>query len=198
MNPEKYDFDTIYKEYFPTIRKYLDMMVGEFQAEDLAQEIFSKVHKGLPNFRGDASLSTWIYRIATNTAIDRSRTRGFKNDNNTDLIENSSALNSADAGIGIMEKPPEQKVIKEEMNTCIEEFVERLPYEYKVVLILSKYENLKNREIADVLNISLDTVKIRLHRAKIKLKKELDAGCDFYHDKNNILSCDRKQDNSGS
>ncbi len=190
-----HEFDTIYQEYFPKIRQYLVKMVGEFQAEDVAQETFNKVHKGLPKFEGKSSLSTWIYRIATNTAIDRTRSRGFKNDKSTDSVEDKPGL-TPQAGTGIMEKPPEQKVIKEEMNECIEEFVERLPYDYKVVLILSEYEHLKNKEIAEILKISLETVKIRLHRAKAKLKKELDAGCDFYHDENNILSCDRKQDPS--
>lgn len=195
MRPESRDFDEIYKAFFPGIRQYLAKMVGEFQAEDLAQEVFNKVHKGLPGFKGDSGLSTWIYRIATHAAIDRSRTRGFKNEKATAPMEESPAQPSRDPGSGIMEKPPEQQVIKEEMNACIEEFVERLPYDYKAVLILSQYEQLKNREIADILNLSLETVKIRLHRARTRLKKELDAGCEFYHDENNILSCDRKQKN---
>jgi len=55
-------------------------MVGQFQAEDLTQEVFNKIHKGLPDYKGKSSLSTWIYRIATNTAIDKTRTQSFKND----------------------------------------------------------------------------------------------------------------------
>ena len=53
-------------------------------------------------------------------------------------------------------------------------------------------KDLKNQEIADILGISLDTAKIRLHRARIRLKAEFEAGCDFYHDKDGKLACDRK------
>lgn len=193
MNSETYKFDVIYREYSPKIRQYLVKMVGEFQAEDLTQEVFDKIHKGLPKFKKESSLATWIYRIATNVAIDRSRTREFKNKKAAVPIKDRPALQAT--GTGIMEKPPDQAVIKEEMNACIEEFVEQLPYDYKVVLILSEYEHLKNKEIADILNISLETAKIRLHRARAKLKKKLDAGCYFYRDENNILSCDRKNGN---
>ncbi len=187
------NFEIIYKDYFPRIHKYLVQLVGQFQAEDLTQEVFNKIHKGLPKFKGESKLSTWIYRIATNTAIDKTRTKSFKTELKTSPAEDKIDKPDQNGGAFILAKPPEQEIIKEEMNQCIEEFIERLPYNYKTVLILSEYEHLKNKEIAQILNISLDTVKIRLHRAKAKLKKELDAGCDFYHDENSILSCDRKQ-----
>ncbi|NIM17736.1 MAG: hypothetical protein GTO45_37690 [Candidatus Aminicenantes bacterium] len=54
-------------------------------------------------------------------------------------------------------------------------------------------EDLKNKEIAEILGISLDTVKIRLHRAREKLKKKLEQGCTFYHNEENVLSCDLKE-----
>ena len=68
------------------------------------------------------------------------------------------------------------------MNACIREFIERLPPNYKMVMVLSELEGFKNDEIAEILGLSLDTVKIRLHRAREKLRKELEAGCSFYRD----------------
>ena len=69
---------------------------------------------------------------------------------------------------------------------------ENLSIDYRTFIILSEMKDLKNQEIADILGISLGTAKIRLHRARIRLKAEFEAGCDFYHDEDGKLACDRK------
>lgn len=97
---EEVDFTEVYKEFQLKIFHYLSRLAGHHEAEDLAQEVFNKVSRGLEGF--------------------------------------------------------------------------------------------KNREIADILHVSLDTVKIRLHRARARLKNELGDGCDFYHNEQDILACDRK------
>jgi RNA polymerase sigma-70 factor (ECF subfamily) len=79
------------------------------------------------------------------------------------------------------------------MSECVREFIDKLPSDYKTVILLSELEGFKNREVADILQVSLDTVKIRLHRARAMLKKELNDGCTFYNSDQNILACDRKQ-----
>jgi RNA polymerase sigma-70 factor (ECF subfamily) len=78
------------------------------------------------------------------------------------------------------------------MSGCVREFIDKLPSDYKTVILLSELEGFKNTEIADVLQISLDTIKIRLHRARAKLKAVLNDGCDFYHNEQNFLACYRK------
>ena len=78
------------------------------------------------------------------------------------------------------------------MNACIREFIERLPENYKTVVVLSELEGFKNGEIAAILGISLDAVKIRLHRAREKLRKTLQTGCSFYRNADDELACDRK------
>ena len=87
----------------------------------------------------------------------------------------------------------ERKAIRDEMTECIREYVDKLPTDYRTVIILSEIKDLKNREIADILGISLDAVKIRLHRARVQLKTEFEAGCDFYNDEEGNLACDRKK-----
>ena len=79
------------------------------------------------------------------------------------------------------------------MSDCIREFVNRLPPDYRTIIILNELKGFTNQEIADILQISLDSAKIRLHRARAKLKKELEDGCDFYLDNDSELACDRKQ-----
>ena len=66
------------------------------------------------------------------------------------------------------------------MNECIRDFIEKLPEAYRTVLVLGELEGLRNKEIAEILGVTLDTVKIRLHRAREKLKEELVAHCDSY------------------
>ena len=71
------------------------------------------------------------------------------------------------------------------MNDCIQGFIEKLSEDYRIVLILNEFEGLRNREIAEILGISLSTVKIRLHRARERLKNELMENCDSYWVENN-------------
>jgi RNA polymerase sigma-70 factor (ECF subfamily) len=72
------DFQAIYAEFQPRILRYVTNMVGDTDAEDLTQEIFIKVSQALPSFHGDSSLSTWLYRIATNAALDRLRSPAYQ------------------------------------------------------------------------------------------------------------------------
>ncbi|CAB5139826.1 hypothetical protein D3OALGA1CA_3799 [Olavius algarvensis associated proteobacterium Delta 3] len=79
------------------------------------------------------------------------------------------------------------------MSECVIEFVDKLPPGYRTVIVLSELEGMSNKDISEILGISLNNVKIRLHRARAKLKTELNEGCDFYHNDQNTLACDRKQ-----
>ena len=65
------DFNEVYEEFHPKILHYLSRLTNPHEAEDIAQEVFEKVNRSLRNFKGESKLSTWLYRIATNTAIDR-------------------------------------------------------------------------------------------------------------------------------
>jgi RNA polymerase sigma-70 factor (ECF subfamily) len=89
----------------------------------------------------------------------------------------------------------EQDTIRNEMNTCIREFIQRLPESYSAVLVLSELEGYSNKEIAGILDISLEAVKIRLHRARVRLKVELSQGCQFSHNRDNVLECQRREKN---
>ena len=189
---ENPDFKKIYQEFQPKIVQYLSRLVGNQEAADVAQEVFAKVSRGLETFKGQSKLSTWIYRVATNTAIDKLRSASFKRAvESTSLTDESTVEESNDA---FVPKDPsiDRKVIRKEMSQCVREYIDRLSPDYRTVLVLSELEGFKNREIAAILEISLENVKVRLHRAKASLKKELDDGCDFYHTEDGTLACDRK------
>ena len=190
MEDSQKDFTTIYTEYYPKIVGYLTRLVGELEAEDAAQEVFVKIDRSLESFRGDSSLSTWIYRIATNTAMDHLRRPSSKRSS----LATEDKDFSSDEDAGPVDNKPllDTLLIRKDMNDCIRGVVESLPADYSTVLVLSEFEGLTNSEIAEVIGISLDTAKIRLHRARTKLRKALELKCNFYRDDRNELSCDSK------
>ncbi len=186
-------FETIFDTYHSKILRYLSRIVGPVDAEDLAQEVFDKINRGLSRFHGRSSLSTWIYRIATNTAIDRSRSAAYKYERCHDTLQDQVAAESS-APQAVEDAPlTEQMVIRKEMSDCVNEFIDNLPPDYRTVIVLSELEGFANKEIAQILGISVDNVKIRLHRARASLRRALQEGCDFYYTEGNTLACDRKQ-----
>jgi RNA polymerase sigma-70 factor (ECF subfamily) len=199
MKSDELEFQQIFNEYQPRILQFLTRLTGKYEAEDLSQEVFIKVEGGLKNFRGESKLSTWIYRNATNTAIDRMRKPSFKYKANKGISteseqENDPAIEDQDQFSGEKVESTDQQYVRKEMNSCIRNYIEKLPDNYRTVLILSELEGLKNNEIAEILNLSLDTVKIRLHRARAQLRKILESNCSFYRNEMNELSCDLKDE----
>ncbi len=192
MQHEK-KFKAIYKTYFPKIHSYLIKLIGPYHAEDVAQEVFDKANKNLSALKDPSKVSNWLYRIATNTAVDKSRTLSYKFMDKNKNEDHSTTLHDHNVWTGGEKTSIDQKLIKEQMRSCVHEFIDRLPDDYRTVLILKDYENKSNEEVAKILNITISTAKIRYHRAKQSLKKELDSGCDFFFDDENRLQCDRKQ-----
>ena len=185
------DTDELYQAFFPDVLRYLKRFITDAQAEELAQEVFIKANKGLDAFSGEASEKTWVYRIATNTLRDFLRSKSHRYENITKHISEQE-----------LEKCPcesnkevstEQAIMRKEMNDCIMEYILRLPDNYSTVLVLSDIEGHSNPEIADILKLSLDTVKIRLHRARVRLKKELSEDCILTYNSNNELECERRE-----
>lgn len=185
MKQTDLDFDWIYQTYRPAIYRYLTRLVGNQNAEDITQEVFSKISRSLHQFRGDSGVSAWIYRIATNSAMDSIRASGcttvsFDEADASGWIDGESSSNI------------ESDAIRREMAGCIRETVAELPVGYRAVVVLSELGELSNAEIAEVLGLTVDNVKIRLHRGRTILRKALEAKCTFYRDEQNRLACDRK------
>jgi RNA polymerase sigma-70 factor (ECF subfamily) len=179
-------FDEIYETYRPRIVRYLARLTGEAEAEDLAQEAFVKVSRSMDEFRGDSQVLTWIYRIATNVALDRLRKSSLR------IIETVEDVDTIS-----LPGPPrpgtvEQQAIREEMSTCVRGVVDRLPGTYRTAILLGDIEGFKDAEIADIMGLSLGAAKITLHRARVALRRELSECCIFYRNDENELSCDLK------
>ena len=195
-NGEALSFSSVYDEFYNKIHYYLKRLVGEFEAEEVTQIVFEKISRNLSSFKGDSKLSTWIYRVATNTALDRLKSQSFKYSFAGPLAPLPINLTEAEKNVSSASRTvrsPDKKAIQNEMSECVREFVDRLPPDYQTIIVLKDFEGLTNKEIAEVLEISLDSAKIRLHRARKQLKERLAAGCDFYIDERSVLACDRKQ-----
>jgi RNA polymerase sigma-70 factor (ECF subfamily) len=180
------DIDSIYREFQPKIYRYLCRLTNQTDASDLTQEVFLKVSRALDAFRGESSLATWIYRIATNTAYDHARSTPLKQRRLEILFDDAdSSYDLPGPDLPAADKA----IILQEMNECIRGIVDQLPRDYRTVLILSEFDEFTNPEIAGILGISVDTVKIRLHRARTRLRKAMECQCSLYHDERNELMC---------
>jgi RNA polymerase sigma-70 factor (ECF subfamily) len=183
MKTSALEFQQIYEDFQPKILRYLTRMAGTSEAEDLTQEVFIKVNEALPDFRGESKLSTWLYRIATNAAMDRIRTWSYRRtaqESSCFVSEDGPQIEDKNMWTGEEKPLVEHEIFRKEMNDCIRGFIEKLPEDYRTVLVLSEFEGLKNSEIADILGLKLHTVKIRLHRARERLKEEFIKNCDSY------------------
>ncbi len=112
----EYEFKIIYDEYYQKIVQYLTRTVGPNDAEDIAQDVFYKVSRSIKEFRGDSKLSTWIYRVATNTAIDRLRSAAYKHSSKHGPIEEAAGLEDQSVWTAQNPTTTDQTVIRKEMS----------------------------------------------------------------------------------
>lgn len=185
-------FHQIYEDYHAKVFRYLQRMIGEGEAEDLTQEVFVKIGRGLKSFRGESSLATWVYQIATNTALDRMRSSRHESGKRVPVEVISETEDDKHVWTGEQKASTEQTVIRKEMNGCIRGIIDTLPEVDRLVIVLSELEGLTDAEIATIIGLSLRAAKMRLHRARAKLRDELNRACDFYRDEQNEFACDRK------
>ncbi|HET7319016.1 MAG TPA: sigma-70 family RNA polymerase sigma factor [Nitrospirota bacterium] len=190
----KRSFQEIYEKFHPGILRFLARLVGEEEAEDVAQEVFLRVDRGLEGFRGESSMGTWIYRIARNAALDRLRSRPAWLESVHQLQTHDSDENPSD----VMSQIPDERasleryLIGKEMSECIRGRVDTLPESYRRVLVLSELVGMTTAEIASALGVSEGAVKIRLHRARALLRQDLGTHCTLYHDELDGLACEPK------
>ena len=150
----------------------LSYMKNEAEAEDVAQESFIKAFRNLSMFRGDAKFSTWLISITLNEARNRLRRQGIVRMQSLDEPPDEEGSVSP-ALLRDWREIPSETVEREEVRTLIQKAVETLPEIYKQVFLLRDIEELDVNETAQTLSISISNVKVRLHRARMMLQKEL-------------------------
>ncbi|MFQ5513872.1 MAG: RNA polymerase sigma factor [Myxococcota bacterium] len=190
MSHETTRFEEVYKVYHARIERYLVGLLGPAEAEDAVQEVFERISRKLASFRGDSELSTWVFRIARNAALDRLRVRRRRG---REEARRREAGDTAEASLESPTDTLDESLARSEMGACIRDLIGDLPEPYRTVLVLSDLEGLNNREIAAELQVSLGAVKTRLHRARARLKRKLEAECTFDHDPRLGLRCEPRR-----
>ena len=161
----------------------LKMLNNDQDAEDILQETFIKAYKALPRFSGRSSLSTWLYRIATNESLMLIRRR--KNIEFS-IDETYESLEQEFEPMEIVDFCclPEDELMSTEARAHLDSAVAELPPNLKVVFLLREIEGLSTRETGEVLGISETAVKTRLSRARLRLRQNLSHYYgDRYRDK---------------
>ncbi len=177
------DFESLYDQNAQMVLNLCYRMVGDEQtARDLAQDIWLKIFQKLDTFEGKSAVSTWIYRIALNHLYNffkQEKRRKWHQILEQDLRQVfTGSDNSLEQRNDSEETGPHSRLEKKEREKIVWRCIQQLPPKQRIPLILFRYEALSYQEIATVLNISLQAVESRLHRAKRKLQKLLEPFLD--------------------
>ena len=150
----------------------LRMMNHSEDAKDISQEVFLKAYRNIGNFDERSQFSTWIYRITANTCIDEMRKRrgrqSFSLEEELENEEGSMQRQVADEG-----ETPEESMLRAEQKSEILQALESLSPEHKAAVILRDIKGLSYEEIAEILELTLGTVKSRISRGRNQLKQEI-------------------------
>ncbi len=175
-------FEDVVEDLSAPLRRYLERIVGDrATADDLLQDTLLKIARALPDFEGRSSLKTWAFTIATRVATDHLR----RPQNRAQMVDIDESDHGCDADT-------DQRLVVDEMSSCVREVIDTLPEDYRTALVLHDLEGETAAKVADIVGCSVATAKIRIHRARRRLKQALDDECTFYRDEENVFRCDRK------
>ena len=146
-------------------------------ALDLSQEAFLKAWRSLSTYQFDAAFSTWLYRLTTNVCIDflRRRTRQA----HTSLTAEDDEEEGREFSVPDPAPGPEEQAITNDRKQAVSDAMQKLPEDYRLVLQLRVVEDLPYEQIAQIMQVPVGTVKSRLSRARLQLKKILENGNFF-------------------
>lgn len=177
-------FDTVARDYSPVLLRYLLRQVGdEDVAQDLLQETLLGIAKGLGRFEHRASIKTWVFAIASRVVATHLR----RPERVHRIVDIETIADVDDGQVSV-----EDSLEFDEMNQCVREVIDSLPPDYRSALILHDLEGMGCAQTASVLGISPGAVRVRIHRARGRLKLALAKQCGFYRDNANILRCQRQ------
>jgi RNA polymerase sigma-70 factor (ECF subfamily) len=143
------------------------------EVEDIVQDTFLKAYRRLETFQRQSSFSTWLYRIAVNTALDFLKRAGRSPVQAVEDPELSASPIRAQAGSGVAIASPDATLRREELARITQQVLDELPDIFRTVLVLREFEDLSYQQMADVLGISIGTVESRLFRARARFKDAL-------------------------
>jgi len=179
-------FFEIYDAHQGGVRRFIQATIRDaWAADDLVQETFLRVLNKIDTLKDGSKLRAWIYSIALNLCRDHLRSRNVR----------PQEVASYPETVQLMEHMPvpsstETALAHHQMNACIQRKIDMLPESFRTVLWLYDVNGFSQYEIAQVLDITVENVKVRLHRARKSLKKILQTHCIFERDERDVLVCE--------
>jgi RNA polymerase sigma-70 factor (ECF subfamily) len=161
-------FEQLAAELSGPLFGYLRKMLGNgADADDLLQETLMRIARSLPTLEKSAAVKSWAFRIASNLAIDH-----IRRNKRASLVEFTEEHDPDDQ--------EEDRLVLDEMNSCVREVIDGLPPDYRAAIVLFNLEGKSVSETAEILGTSIGAAKVRIHRAKKRLKEALNRECVYY------------------
>ena len=167
------------ERYGPTIyRLAFGITRNQADAEEVLQDVLLTLARKSASFEGRSALGSWIYRIATNAALNKRRGKRLELERSLEELLPTFEADGHRAGdrtyiLADWSQNPEEELLGDERRRVLERAIDSLPDNYRAVLILRDVEELTNEEVAALLDESVSSVKSRLHRARMVLREEL-------------------------
>ena len=162
LNDDRQSFRLLYRRHQQRVRQILYQLCDPPTLDDLVQDVFLRAWKGLPKFQQNSQFSTWLYRIAWNVAADRRQT----------LAQDRSRLETIAQSIPIQHDDPD--IMQLHYQDLVRQGLDALSEDHRSVLILHDLEELPQKEVAEILEIPVGTVKSRLFHARSGMRKFLE------------------------
>ena len=176
------DFWDVYDQHYFRVKRFIQAMVRDESAtDDLCQETFMRAQESLETLKDHSKISAWIFQIAYNLCRDHFRklkTRRAR-----------EHVNQAEVEI-LVQSSIQKELEQNEMSQCVQQQVNLLPESLRTVIILFDLMGCTHEEVSEILGISREAVKVRLHRARKRLKALLEQACTFETDERNVLTCE--------
>jgi RNA polymerase sigma-70 factor (ECF subfamily) len=184
MKQPSLNFYSIFNQYHDRLKKFVTITVkNEWAVDDIVQEVFVRAHSKIDTLKDHDKIGSWLFRIAYRQCMDHFRKESR---NPQEEIMDFRGMDTFDYSTS------EKKLAQHQMSVCVQNQMLLLPENYRTVVWLFDVLGFTLKEIADILELSVENVKIRLHRARKKLKSILNQKCTFEKDERNVLVCEPK------
>ena len=150
--------EMLYHQYKRRVFGMAHRIVGGSDAEEVAQEVFVRIFRGLGRFRGDSQLSTWIYRLSVNASLSHV-TRRPRHEGDDEALSNLPAPEASDSDPSLSQR--------------LERALALLPAGYRAVLVLHDIQGMNHDEVAEILGCHVGTSKSQLHKARARMRELL-------------------------
>jgi RNA polymerase sigma-70 factor (ECF subfamily) len=164
-------FRNLVEKYQGPLTNFLYRAVlDQAEAEDLAQDVFVKIHQASGRYRPEARFSTWLYRIATNVALNALKSKRRRPTDSLDALEEQGGAHQVAAAA---EHRPDRELERDEVIRAVDRALRQLPERQRMAVVLQRFEGLSYEEIGEALSMSVEAVDSMLRRAKATLRNAL-------------------------